>query len=225
MIKVVALLLLGAAGLEQRQRVVGRLERDPASRALFARLAAGELVVMGLAIGVAVALARSAPPVPDTPLGLITPGADPDRVPAAAAAGRRPLVHRLADRPALALAGGARGRLVPLRRPPAGAARRPLAGAARGVLVRRAVVLVYATSGGPGVYGRVLFSAHMLEHMTMSMVVPPLLVLGAPVTLALRTTTARRDGTRGWREWLLVIVHSRFIQVVGPPAGRRRRSS
>jgi putative copper resistance protein D len=80
-----------------------------------------------------------------------------------------------------------------------------------------AVVLVYATSGGPGVYGRVLFSAHMLAHMTLSMVVPPLLVLGAPVTLALRTTTARRDGTRGWREWLLAIVHSRFIQVVGHP--------
>src|SRR6185437_1031193 len=73
MIKVVALLLLGVAGLEQRQRVVGRLGSDPGSRALFARLAAGELVVMGVAIGIAVALARSAPPVPDKPLGDITP--------------------------------------------------------------------------------------------------------------------------------------------------------
>ncbi|MDT7580401.1 MAG: hypothetical protein QOK35_1665, partial [Pseudonocardiales bacterium] len=75
----------------------------------------------------------------------------------------------------------------------------------------------YATSGAPSVYGRVLFSAHMLEHMTVSMVVPPLSVLGAPVTLALRTSTARRDGTRGWREWLLVVVHSRAVRFLGHP--------
>ena len=42
------------------------------------------------------------------------------------------------------------------------------------------LVLVWATGGAAGVYGRVLFSAHMLGHMTMSMVVPALLVLGAP---------------------------------------------
>jgi putative copper resistance protein D len=63
----------------------------------------------------------------------------------------------------------------------------------------------------------VLFSAHMLEHMTVSMVVPPLLVLGAPITLALRTSAGRRDGTRGWREWLLVVVHSRALRVLGHP--------
>jgi putative copper resistance protein D len=78
-------------------------------------------------------------------------------------------------------------------------------------------VLIYASSGAPGIYGRVLFSAHMLGHMTMSMVVPPLLVLGAPVTLALRALRRRTDGSRGAREWLLEVVHSRLLSVLGHP--------
>jgi putative copper resistance protein D len=217
MIKVVALLLLGVAGLEQRQRVVGRLQSGPATRALFARLAAGELAVMGLAIGIAVALARSAPPVPDKPLGTITPAQTLTGypLPAPLDAARWFTVWRV-DPLWLALAAlGVGWYLVSVRR----LARR---GDAWSVLrtvswVAGAAVLVYATSGGPGVYGRVLFSAHMLEHMTVSMVVPPLLVLGAPVTLALRTSTARRDGTRGWREWLLVVVHSRALRFLGHP--------
>ncbi len=217
MIKVVALLLLGVAGLEQRQRVVERLDRDPASRALFARLAAGELVVMGLAIGIAVALSRSAPPVPDKPLGLISPAQTLTGypLPPPLTAIRWFTVWRI-DPLWLSLAIlGAGWYLFAVRRMARRGDHWPVLRAVSwcaGLLV-----LVYATSGGPGVYGRVLFSAHMLEHMTISMVVPALLVLGAPITLALRTTKARRDGTRGWREWILVIVHSRFLRVIGHP--------
>jgi putative copper resistance protein D len=39
--------------------------------------------------------------------------------------------------------------------------------------VAGALIMVWATSGAPGIYGRVLFSSHMLGHMIMSMVVPP----------------------------------------------------
>ena len=76
------------------------------------------------------------------------------------------------------------------------------------------IVLVYVTSGPPSAYGRVLFSGHMISHMTMSMVVPPLLVLGAPVTLALRTLSVRHDGSRGPREWLIAVLESGFMRVV-----------
>lgn len=75
-------------------------------------------------------------------------------------------------------------------------------------------VLLWATSGSPAVYGRVLFSAHMVGHMTLTMLSPVFLVLGAPITLALRALPSRTDGTRGPREWILWIVHSpwgRFI--------------
>ncbi|MET4059896.1 cytochrome c oxidase assembly factor CtaG/putative copper export protein [Arthrobacter sp. UYP6] len=77
--------------------------------------------------------------------------------------------------------------------------------------------LTYVTSGAPAVYGMVLFSTHMLGHMSLTMVIPLFLVLGAPVTLALKALTPRGDGTRGIREWILIGVHSRFSKLVTNP--------
>ena len=62
-----------------------------------------------------------------------------------------------------------------------------------------------------------LFSVHMVQHMTLSMVVPPLLVFGAPVTLALRSLTRRTDGSRGPREWLLGVVESAPARFLSHP--------
>jgi cytochrome c oxidase assembly factor CtaG len=76
------------------------------------------------------------------------------------------------------------------------------------------VVLFWATNIGPTAYSEVLFSAHMLAHMILTMAVPPLLVIGAPVTLALRALPKRKDASRGLREWLLVLVHSRWATTV-----------
>jgi cytochrome c oxidase assembly factor CtaG len=78
-------------------------------------------------------------------------------------------------------------------------------------------IFAWATSGAPGVYGRVLFSAHMVMHMTVAMAAPILMVLAAPVTLALRSLTPRQDKTLGPRELLLGLVHSRFLAVIGNP--------
>jgi cytochrome c oxidase assembly factor CtaG len=78
-------------------------------------------------------------------------------------------------------------------------------------------IFVWATCGAPGVYGRVLFSVHMLMHMTVSMSAPILMVLAAPVTLALRALTPRGDKTLGPREILLGLVHSRYLAVIGNP--------
>jgi len=57
----------------------------------------------------------------------------------------------------------------------------------------------------------------MVMHMTVSMAAPILMVLAAPVTLALRTLTPRRDHTLGPRELLLALVHSRYFAVVANP--------
>jgi len=58
---------------------------------------------------------------------------------------------------------------------------------------------------------------HMVMHMTLSMAAPILMVLAAPVTLALRTLTPRRDHTLGPRELLLALVHSRYFTVIANP--------
>ncbi|GAA1807564.1 cytochrome c oxidase assembly protein [Nesterenkonia flava] len=78
-------------------------------------------------------------------------------------------------------------------------------------------VLFWITSGGPAVYGMVLFSGHMIQHMTLTMVAPIFLVMGSPVTLAMRALPSRTDGTRGAREWILWLVHSTWSKIVTHP--------
>lgn len=79
------------------------------------------------------------------------------------------------------------------------------------------LTLLWSTSGALGAYQEYLFSIHMLEHMLLTMVIPIFLVLSAPVTLALRTIRKRDDGSRGPREWILVLVHSGFSKVLTNP--------
>ena len=80
------------------------------------------------------------------------------------------------------------------------------------------LVFAWATVGGLGLYSHVQFSAHMVAHMLLSMVVPIGLVLGAPVTLALRTLPGPRvPGEMGPRQMLLAVLHSRVAKVVMHP--------
>ncbi|MEV8401798.1 cytochrome c oxidase assembly protein [Streptomyces niveus] len=67
-------------------------------------------------------------------------------------------------------------------------------------------------------YGMVMFSVHMVQHMVISMVSPILLLLGAPVTLALRALPVAGRGRKGPRELLLALLHSRFMRFVSHPA-------
>ncbi|GAA3792986.1 cytochrome c oxidase assembly protein [Streptomyces chiangmaiensis] len=67
-------------------------------------------------------------------------------------------------------------------------------------------------------YGMVMFSVHMVQHMVISMLSPILILLGAPITLALRALpTAGRD-RKGPRELLLMLLHSRYMQIITHPA-------
>ncbi|REE59226.1 putative membrane protein/putative copper resistance protein D [Streptomyces sp. 3212.3] len=67
-------------------------------------------------------------------------------------------------------------------------------------------------------YGMVMFSVHMVQHMVISMLAPILILLGAPITLALRALpTAGRDRT-GPRELLLMLLHSRYMRIITHPA-------
>jgi putative copper resistance protein D len=71
-------------------------------------------------------------------------------------------------------------------------------------------VIDFATSGGLGLYAHFSFSYHMLAHMLLAMVAPIGLVLGAPMTLALRTLPqGRTPSERGVRGSLLAALHSK----------------
>ncbi|OIK06740.1 cytochrome c oxidase assembly protein [Streptomyces monashensis] len=67
-------------------------------------------------------------------------------------------------------------------------------------------------------YGMVVFSVHMVQHMIISMLSPILILLGAPVTLALRALPVAGKGRRGPRELLLVLLHSRYMRIITHPA-------
>ncbi|MFJ9539022.1 cytochrome c oxidase assembly protein [Streptomyces sp. NPDC101225] len=78
------------------------------------------------------------------------------------------------------------------------------------------IVLVMCT--GLNDYGMVMFSVHMVQHMIISMLSPILILLGAPVTLALRALPTAGRGRRGPRELLLMLLHSRYLRIITHPA-------
>ena len=218
--KVVSLIGLGAFGAAYRRRLIGRLEREQRPRSTFWIIVTAELALMGIASGLATALARTPTPVPQVPVDLL---ANPTPAEILTGSPLPPAFEtwRLATEWDLnllwALLAGFGAFFY-------------LAGAVR--LHRRGdhwplhrtilwtlgmVLLVIVTSSGLAVYERYLFSVHMLGHMVLSMGIPVMLVLGAPVTLAARAIHARKDGSRGPREWILAIVHSRFAGVMGHP--------
>ncbi|CAB4606231.1 unannotated protein [freshwater metagenome] len=78
----------------------------------------------------------------------------------------------------------------------------------------------FATSGGLGLYAQFSFSWHMIAHMTLGMISPIAIVLGAPITLALRTLPqGRNKEERGVRGTLLSVLHSRYATFIVNPVG------
>jgi putative copper resistance protein D len=212
--KIVAFVVLGYAGWWHRQRTLGRITGgEPGA---FARLAAGEALLMLATVGLAVALSRTAPPPVSLPadrafelLGYpVPPPISPANI---ASLWWLDLFFALV---AALLAGLYGAGLIRLRRRgdawPHGRTASWFAGV---------VILVIATQSGLARYAKVMFDVHMIEHMTLSMIVPIFLVLGAPVTLALRALKpAARRGDRGPREWLTTILHSGAVRILTHPA-------
>lgn len=219
--KVALLVVLGGLGWLHRTTVVARLSAGTATRraamGLFWRLAAVEVSVMGAVSGVAVALGSTAPPVPDDPI------ADP--TPAEIVTG-----HALPPEPTplrwitefqwdVVLAFGCAAAVVVYVAWALRLRRRGDAWPVGRIIswCLGMVVLFWATNGGAAAYGHVLFSAHMVQHMVLAMVVPLFLVLAAPVTLLARAVPARKDGSRGPREWVLLLVHSPWGKIMANP--------
>ena len=73
-------------------------------------------------------------------------------------------------------------------------------------------VIAFALQSGIGRYDTTLFSIHMVQHLMLTLVAPPLLALGAPITQLLRASSS---STR--RRWILPFLHSRAISVLSHP--------
>lgn len=75
-------------------------------------------------------------------------------------------------------------------------------------------VLVVATSSGVGRYADALFSVHVAEHMLVSVIVPVLLVLGGPVSLARRALPEEGDA----RDRLEAVLDAPLLRFLTHPA-------
>jgi cytochrome c oxidase assembly factor CtaG/putative copper export protein len=215
--KVVALCVLGVLGWRQRRSAVTALRAEPAGgRGVLIRLAVIEAAVFGVTFGVAVGLGRTPPPPPRNRLPSIPEaeiGYDFDGPPTVARIlfdWRFDLIFGTA---AILLAALYVAAVWRLRRRgdgwPPGRTVAWLLGC---------LALLFATSSGVGRYMPAMFSVHMVAHMGLSMLVPILLVLGAPVSLALRALPAAgRSDPPGMREWLLAALHSRFSRFLTHP--------
>ncbi|MFJ3490297.1 cytochrome c oxidase assembly protein [Leifsonia aquatica] len=216
LVKVAVLVVLGLFGVSQRRILIGRLKAG-GKRGTFWWIVTAELAFMGIASGVAAALARTVTPVPQTRAATPTPAEilTGEKLPPELTWGRLftswnfDLLWVLACAFALFfyLAGvwrlRKRGDAWPIYRTV--------------LWVLGIALLFYITNGGVNVYEKYLFSAHMSAHMVLTMAVPLLLVPGAPVTLAARSIRKRNDGSRGGREWILLAVHSRFAGIISNP--------
>lgn len=71
-----------------------------------------------------------------------------------------------------------------------------------------ALVVILTTSSALGPYASASFSAHMAFHMALNMLGPLLLVMGGPITLALRATTGHNATyPAGPHEWINAMLH------------------
>ncbi|MCT9819558.1 bifunctional copper resistance protein CopD/cytochrome c oxidase assembly protein [Microbacterium sp. W1N] len=216
LVKVGALVAVGVIAAWYRLRLISRIREDATSRAFWGLIAL-ELAFLGIASGVAAALARTPPPV-DTSLPEVPSPAElltgaplpPELTPA-----RWLTAWDIDMLWAFVVAFGLFFYLAGAWRMHRRGDRWPIY---RTVLwVAGMLTLLWVTCGPINAYQDYLFSMHMVGHMLLSMAIPMMLVFGAPVTLAARAIRKRDDGTRGGREWILWAVHTPFANVITHP--------
>lgn len=217
LLKTALAIALGWFGWWHRRVSIPQLV-EPRRSAAFLRFAGVEVLVMAAAIGIGVGLSRTAPPVNDN---VDLTNASPARIVLGYDLPPLPSPMRLVVTElridafwlAVVLILGAlylvgithlrrRGNHWPVGRTIA--------------WFLGLFVMLWSTNGGVAGYSQVLFSAHMVQHMMLSMIVPILLVLAAPSTLALRALPSHH-GDPGPREWLVAILNSPFVRVVSNP--------
>lgn len=226
LLKTGALVVLGAFGAVQRQRLIPRISESSGTARgggrVFAWFVVAELAVMGVASGIAGALGRT-----ETPENIEPAREGGGAIPSAEWLTGDPLPPELTPLSyftewkfdlawTLVCVFGAGLYVAAAIRLARRGDRWPL-GRTVAWMVGLAL-LFYTTNGALNAYEQYLFSVHMLAHMMLTMLIPLVLVLGAPITLALRSVPKRGDGSWGGREWIMWMVQTPFSKVVTHPA-------
>jgi len=218
--KVSALVVLGAFGVAYRRKLLVSLGSGAKPSGVTHRVIIAEIALMGVATGLAAALARTQTPVPQAPVTQFTHATPAEILTGevlpppfewwlVATQWRIDLIWALIV--AFGIFFYVAGHLRLAQRGDRWPITRTIS------WVSGMLLLGFATNSGLALYGTYLFSIHMVTHMLLSMATPLLLVLAAPVTLASRAIAVRKDGSRGAREWILVLVHSRYLAILGHP--------
>ena len=214
LLKTGLVVVLAIFGWIMRNRVIGSL--GTSSRiSVFARLAGLELMVMAIALGLGVALASSPTPraevqlpsLGESLLGFPYPAA-PTVASVAGGFHLEPLFFTGSVIAGLLYIWG----VVRLRR----------RGDEWPVLrtvswIAGLLVVIWCTNAGIAQYAQVSVGLHMVQHMTMTMLGPIFLVMGAPATLALRALKPAVGNERGPREWLVWLLHSWITRILTNP--------
>ena len=215
LVKVALMVVLGVFGARYRLRDI-KLMREGKSYK-FWRIALPELSIMAIVMGFATALARTPTPIdeipfsPPTPAQILTGDVLPPEL-----TGTSWFTVWDIDILWLTIAVAGIGFYL------AGVRRLQKRGDSWNMgrtasWVAGMLVLLYVTNGAPNAYHEFLFSVHMVGHMMLSMLVPVLLVPGAPVTLLSRAVKARKDDSWGPREWVMWAVHTPFAKLISHP--------
>ncbi len=217
LLKVGAFILLGVLGAIYRKRLIGKLAAGATAAKSFFTLVLIEFVIMGTAMGLATALSKTAPPAASewitdiTPAQILTGEPLPPELVASSfiTAWKLDLVW------AIICFGAIAAYVMGVRK----LAKRgdKWSWMRTASWITGMLVLFYTTSGALNAYQEYLFSIHMIGHMILAMAIPVLLVPGAPVTLIMRAVEKRHDESRGFREWVLWAVHTKYARFVANP--------
>ncbi len=212
-LKVAVVLVIGLVGMRLRRSV---LRRATLARGVLSRLVAAELTLLAVTVGMSVGLTRLAPPA------LVGQPVSSDQT---------LLGYNLAGPPTMARLLGdwrvdvffgplgvllAVGYLVCRRRLARSGQGWPAA--RTGAWLAGCAAMILVTCSGVGRYAPAMFSVHLAAHMVLGMLVPVLLALGGPLTLAGRAfRPAPERKLDGPHEWSAAVTSSVLLRRLSHP--------
>lgn len=209
-----ALAILGALGLWHRKASIPALRTQRRGRT-FVRIAVVEGVVMVATVALAVGLSRTPTPLLDTPLESREAYLLGFPIPGPPSLGAYALDWWIDPLFALLVAAGAVLYGIGLARVRRAGVAWPVSRTVAWYAGLAAALVL--TSSGLAKYSMIMFSAYVVQHLLIGTVVPLALVLGAPVTLALRALRTDEVVGASPRDLVLALVRGRSVRLVAHP--------